>query len=235
MMFHLIREAYETLSDSERRKAYDTYLKTSSIQKARSSEKPSGKTSAAGGGTGSSSRTNTVEYITTRLNYILWEMEDILTALRKKKMDDLQAGDDIRHWMMEILQFMDRWLLEPAGFGDYFYQARGIKNVRLYRQLAGSPGATEHMPYAGFNDYFYNIRKRMNQFIGKVTAADLMKTAPGTSLKIADNVSEVFRMSYYYLGGINQVLNGKNMVILRFIHSNRIYENDPVSLLGPPS
>ncbi len=211
--FHLILNAYNILIEPVSRSEYDTYLYTSSVLNRR--VKTGIKNLA-------SDRATSLEYFYTQLNFILWEIEDILSAVRRTD-DRTIGGKTIKQWMLEILLFLDRWILEPAGFTDYFYEARKIDKVKLYSRIGMSDNKPGHLPYASFEDYFYDIRKRMNKFIDKIAIGDLIRISESLDVSIVESIKEVMRMSYHYLGSINKILKGEDSSIDKFVHTSKDY------------
>jgi curved DNA-binding protein CbpA len=225
-LFRIIHNAYKTLLSADARKEYDNYLKTSSVIRNRVKSGNSAAPMSRGHAYGNDS----LEYFYTQLNYILWEIEDILNSIKDPKSNIVVSGRSIKQWLLEILFFIDKWVFEPTGFIDYFYEARKIKNEKSYDKIIGRADTSDYQPYVSFEDYFYDIRRRMNKFIDKTGIDDIMKTANGYQVRIIDNMIEAFNLSYYYLGYINLALKGETISIYKFRHTNNVYEKQHLEL-----
>ncbi|OHD13255.1 MAG: hypothetical protein A2086_16965 [Spirochaetes bacterium GWD1_27_9] len=217
VLFQIICNAYKTLVSIEGRKDYDTYLKTSSIINKRFKEIPKDN--------------KPTSYFYAQLNYILWEIEDILHLLRKKNFDKEYNGKSIKQWLLEILLFIDKWILQPNGYVDYFYEARQIDKIKLYGTMEEKGNIVSHKPYVSFEDYFYEIRKRMNKFIEKRNVTDSLETTNNPQVKIINHIIEALKLSFHYLGLINSILSGNIVPITSFKHTNSDYEDQKIFLL----
>ena len=224
MHFQLLLNAYQTLTDEVSRNLYDTYLNTSSVIKKRfksfNKSRPLNKSAGS------------AEYFNNQLNFVLWEIEDILTVLRNRKQDDIVNGKTIKQWLLEILVFIDEWILVPCGLPDYFYEVRRITEIDSYKKIGNQNENREHAPYTNIEDYFYEIRRRMNKFIDLNNAEVLSKVTERHSVKIIDNIMEALLLSYHYLGSVNKYLQEGNTSIYKYIHLNRVYDKEQKKFLG---
>jgi hypothetical protein len=108
----------------------------------------------------------------------------------------------MRQYVLKILTFLDKWVLEPAGYQDYFMEARRMKRLdpRVYINTIGmNPGRPGHSPYASVTDYFYNIRKRMDSFLDKAASLELLGNIPGHDIRLVDCVIEAQHLAVHYL------------------------------------
>jgi curved DNA-binding protein CbpA len=222
LRFQIIYNAYKILSDANARIAYDNYLKTSTVIKNQSKNKTKNSLDDAA---------DSLEYFHRGLNFILWEIEDILSLIKAGNDDRAVGGKSVKEWLLEILIFIDKWILEPGGFPDYFYEARRIDKIKHSERFIDKKSAGLHKAYVSLEDYFYEIRKRMSRFIENIKLQEMMKTIEGYDIRIIDTIIEALRMSYHYLGNINSILKGENISIKKFIHSNTVYEEYPVKLI----
>lgn len=58
--------------------------------------------------------------------------------------------------LMRILTFLDQWVLSPAGYVDYFMEARGLErlNPAAYLELICQPsGRLSHFPFTSVSNY----------------------------------------------------------------------------------
>jgi curved DNA-binding protein CbpA len=203
--FIVIHHAYTVLADPEARAEYDHYLRSSAA--VAGMKKSAHGTSSALPGSGS------WESILADLNFILWDIEDNIR-------DDRAGRTDTA--MMKILVFIDKWVLIPAGFPDYFYQARQIDaQVTDTLSIEGLSGdsARGHRPYVSVRNYFYDIRKRANKMLEKASAQGLMSIIGGTELRIIDCVIESVNLARHTLNFIAVERN-----IPEFKHSHSYFE-----------
>lgn len=217
VLFQVIYNAYTTLTSEEKRKEYDTYLKTSSVI--------TNKSACSGFKPGS------IEYVCHQFNFILWEIEDILNATKKTGHIKVYSGHTIHTWLMKILIFIDKWVLEPAGYGDYFYEARNIKDKKVSDFLENGFNSKTHQPYANIYDYFYQIRKRMNTFIGNITTKDILQPIPDSPVTLLDCIFESQKLSYHYLGSLNLIIKKELSSITRFNHTHKCFDSSHRELL----
>lgn len=60
-----------------------------------------------------------LDYLLKQFNYILWEVEDILLFTKGTYNNNRYGGKTITEWLLVILEFIDNWILYPAGYIDY--------------------------------------------------------------------------------------------------------------------
>ena len=205
LQFRIIKDAYEILSNPESRREYDTYLETSLVfTKNRTAPFSRKKQSIA-------------EDLCDRMNYILWEIEDLLQGNNNpERIPDVR----IHPWLMQILAFFDEKILEPAGFPDYFYEARQIRADRYTDRVIKSPERKSHKPYINIKDNFYQIRKRMDRMIAQITDKNLSQKNQTNGIILLDAIFEGLKLAYHYLGGIQLYLSGKNESVPTFAHTD---------------
>lgn len=208
--FLMIRHAYDILSDTTSRAAYDNYLKnTRIIRKQQTSE--------------GQPETEPLEYLKSQLNFILWETEDLVTLLKQGGTDRLAGGKTLRLWLLEILIFLDLWILTPSGQPGY------LETLRISGETSRNPD--ELLPWIRIGDYQFDLRKRMNRFLENSEPADFERKIGGSEIRIADAALEALGLAYHYLSGINSVLKGDQDTLFRFRHTRPEFERQPVFFL----
>lgn len=194
LFFRIIHQAYEILSNPEKKAAYDRFLESSrvfnqSVTNARGQIPCEQVVSASA-------------YLGGQFNYLLWEIEDLLDDLWKNQKPWADRAKP-ETWILKILHFWDKWILGPNGFPDYFYQARKMETPGYDAKAFTVNNKNLHQPYRDIVDYFYQIRIRMNKFIGKIGKLDLQNPLFGYNITTLDTLLEAQRMAYYYIGAIN--------------------------------
>ena len=204
--FRVIYNAYAVLSDALRRSRYDSYLRTSVFAGADDTPLDASRVSSMGS-------------ILSHLNVILWDVEDIVRA--RPDWDRVVDGAPLSDYLLRILRFIDRWVLGPAGYPDYFYQARQMSapsEIRVPIHDRRAPPL--HRPFVNLEDYFYNIRRRTDRFLGGTSLEALMGTIPESEVRLVDCVLEAHNHGAHYLGHIQDALSGAADSIPPFRHSN---------------
>ncbi len=237
--FRMIYNAYSVLTDPVKREEYNTYLRTSSAlniwrkgahygKRKRVSALPA----MAGSPYGSP------EAVFGRLNYLLWDIEDLLgrnnaiTWNREKRnkvfIDWNREYGGMPFWrhILKILTFIDKWVLEPAGFRDYFMDARKLERIDpadYFKEDNFKEVNPAHRPFVSVSDYFYNIRKRMDSFMKHARAVDLVRALPECGLRLIDCIFEAENYTVHYMTCLNRALGGEAVEIPPFRHSNACF------------
>ncbi len=171
--FAVILNAWTILGDPVSRKSYDDYLRSRHERPgfvpvrpppARHQPRP---------------RVNTADLFHNQLNSLLWDIEDLMSRNR--------PGDQTV--LLEVLAFIERWVLVPAGFRDHFMDARQMQPLHPLQHaeaLSRPPAIGEHLPFVSLADYFYDIRKRMNRFLERFPQLDLLGTDPESGRRLID-------------------------------------------------
>jgi hypothetical protein len=187
------------LTDPAQREEYDTYLRMSSVFKKLSTSPPSTDKALPAG---KRDITDSPEQVTGHLNVLLWDIEDFIQGRNEEYLNSTYGDRTVRHYLLLILTFIDKWVLETAGYPDYFMEARQLKKIdpRDYvTMLEGKRDTGIHIPYAGLTDYFYDVRKRMDRFLANISIRDLFEKTAGPGLRLIDCVIEAQNFSVHYL------------------------------------
>lgn len=194
--FILISNAYKILSDSIKRREYDAYLRGSLACRKRKKKAPARRTAPAKKSTlpvkaGEVFRSN--EELLNHLNFLLWDIEDVISGQHHRDAGKSSSG----FYILKILTFIDKWVLTPAGYPDYFMEARKMKRTDPtdYNNLYGRG----HRPYVNVTDYFYDIRKKMDRFLERGRMNDLLKKNPGYEFRLIDCIVEAQNYAVHYL------------------------------------
>ena len=217
--FRVIYNAYSVLSDAAKRREYDAYLKTSSIF-GKSDSYPA----AAGTNRNRQHIPSTIDTLATllnHLNYILWDIEDLLHA--KPDWNRTFDGLPLHEYVFRILSFIEKWILDAAGFPDYFFEARRI-SVPSKAALFSAGRKTGHRPFVSLDDYFYNIRLRTDKFLNRAKLIDFLEPVPGTKVHIIDCVFEAHNYGVHYLGCLKSALAGEIESIPPFQYTDSCFD-----------
>lgn len=218
--FRLIHEAYSVLSDPQQREQYDIYLRTSAVI----NRMKSGGLNLLPGDKGR--RFDSPEIILGNLNIILWDIEELMNYKNHTVWNQLLG--EYRFWenILMVLLFIDRWVFEPAGFPDYYRQARKLDKVDFarYRDLYFGDRPDRHKPYVDVTDYFYDIRKRADKMIGRITASDFNTPIPECDVTLIDCIFEAYRFAVYTVGYLNKAVKGEIGDIPSFPYSGDCFD-----------
>lgn len=218
--FKVIHNAYVVLSNPATRREYDAYLATSNVFASsnrvvtnRPSVRPTSRAVL---------RTNALSIVLDHLNYILWDIEELV---RLKPKLDLKIGDfTVQAYVLMMLTFIDKWILDTSGFPDYFFQAR---KMAVPPKFGGTPALPHvapqsgHRPYVNVDDYFYSIRKRADRLLSSARLVDLFAPVLDETIRVIDCILEAHNYCFHYLGHMRRVLNGEAEDIPPFHHSDR--------------
>jgi hypothetical protein len=225
--FVLLLNAYNTLVDPVKRKEYDTYLTTSNIFRHRGKTAPAKKT-ALPGKAGDIYKSN--KELFNHFNVLLWDIEDFLRNKNKPDWNFKNNNVSLQRYVLKILTFIDKWVLEPAGYLDYFMEARKmgrIDPVEYINTIGFNQGKSGHGPYVSMTDYFYDIRKRMDRFLNYTTACDLVNNIPDYNIRLIDCIIEAQNYAIHYLSYLPQMQAGELRDIPPFKHSNPCFLEKP--------
>lgn len=224
--FKIIHNAYDTLIFPEKRKAYDIYLQNSKIifktdvtNKIKNVYKSDNVNN------------NFLNNLCTNFNFIFWEIEDIINKNIKNQSNNILNGLTVEQWVLKILVFIDKWVLTPSGFEDYFFKSRKIDDKKAFDYIKIKSNNNSHAPYADIHDYFYATRMRLNKFIQNIKEEDILKKMENYPVIIIDNIFEAQRFSYHYLGILNLCINKKIINFIKFHFSNKCYDDNSLSQL----
>ncbi|HUX52059.1 MAG TPA: J domain-containing protein [Spirochaetia bacterium] len=211
--FTIILNAYNVLSDAQARREYDA------VTGAPASQRPISRSPAHANQT--ATRADAFDH----LNFILWDIEDFIRA--KHDLDQKIGNKPIGDYIHMMLAFIDGWVLETAGFPDYFYQARKMFPVSdiAATLTPGSTGrGTGHRPYVNLTDYFFAVRKRTDKLISSAKLIDLLATVPGKPVRLIDCVLEAHNYCAHYLACLRGVVHGTVNEIPAFHHPDSCYD-----------
>jgi len=211
--FTIILNAYNVLSDPRARHEYDAVTRPTARQR------PISRSPAQ------ASQTAIREDVFDHLNFILWDIEDFIRA--KHDLDRRIGNKSIGDYILMMLTFIDRWVLETAGFPDYFYQARKMfpaSDIAAAFTPGGTGRGTGHRPYVNLTDYFFAVRKRTDKLISSAKLIDLLATVPGKPVRLIDCVLEAHNYCAHYLACLRGVVHGTDNVIPPFHHPDSCYD-----------
>ena len=223
-IFKMINNAYRVLSDPLKRNEYDAYIRSGNVLKNRKKGASFGVNTLPGMPGWSY---GSLETVSSHINFLLWDIEDFI----RNKMDFYNReinGKPLWRYILLILSFIDKWALRPAGYPDYFLEARGVSDSEVidrFYDFSFQPGRIVHRPFVNIRDYFYNIRKRMDKFLNNLRISDLIKPVPGSQLRFLDCIFEVQNHTIHYLFYLNRALEGEAENIPPFSHSNPCFVN----------
>lgn len=212
--FILISNAYDTLSDPQKRKEYDDCLLQSRVLRGKQkSAGPQGHFLTSGEGYSS------YDALLNHFNFILWDIEDWIR-------DRVGSNNVYGQNLLMVLAFIDQWVLTPAGFRDYFMEARQMKGLKPTDYLRDyfNPANTAHRSFVSMSDYFYNIRKRMDRFISKTRMSDLFAPLQGYDVRLIDCIMEAQNYAIHILGGLSRMRDGTQSGISPFAHSRPCFQ-----------
>lgn len=215
-LFRVIHNAYSTLSDPEKRQRYDAYLNSSAVFSGVSGRAAESQRFVPPPGI-SDPTSNTLETLLGHLNYVLWDIEDLIRS--QPDWARTFSGNSVRGYVLEMLRFIDKWILTRAGFPDYFFQARRMDLPAEIGALSVEGGGG-HRPFVSLSDYFYNVRVRTDKFLKSAKLVDLIKPVADTEVRIIDSVLEAHNLCVHYLAGLKAALAGQREAISRFRHTD---------------
>ena len=217
--FRVIFNAYSILSDAAKRREYDAYLSTSAAFGPANG--PAGDAEATGQRRKILGVSNTLETLLGHLNYVLWDIEDFIRS--QPDWSRTYSGISLREYVLKMLTFIDKWILSPAGFPDYFFQARGMitppnSGMLSVEQTGG------HRPFVSMEDYFFNVRMRTDKVLKRAKLIELLEPQAGSGVRIIDCVFEAHNLCVHYLAGLKSALAGQVDSIPQFRHSDPCFD-----------
>ena len=204
-IYRIILNSYKILSQSEKRREYDTYLNRSKY---------------VGDFGNIEIKTLTGGFISSQLlnqiNISLWEINDLI--------NEYPDPADIREYLLRILTFLDKWVLEPGGFPDCFMEARRMQRLdpREYIRILSNPlPPGVYLPYRNLQDYFHDIRKRADKFLSRYDKLTDWNETTDQPVSLTDSLIEYNNLAVHYL---SYLLNpGKESAVPEFIFSNSAF------------
>lgn len=223
--FKTIHNAYTVLSNPRARQEYDSCLDSGNAAAFSTHMSRSGRRVPAG--LLSSNQADVVTLVLDHMNFVLWDIEELLHWPRKSGWPIGERSP--QDYVLMMLTFLDKWVLDSAGYPDYFFEARKISpaaRIGGSSQLPYSNSLLGHKPYTSIEDYFYDIRRRMDRFLSKAKLTDLLGPVGGTSLRLIDCIFEAHNYCVHYLGWIERTERGTFHVVPPFPHSRAAFEGD---------
>jgi len=222
--FILLSNAHTILVDQKKRNEYDNYLRNSILFRNQKKRSP-GTSAALMWKGGDDQRYN--KTLLDHFNFLLWEIEDFIKDRDEKDWSRKYNHIPLRQYILMILAFIDKWILSPAGYRDYFMEARRLNSIdpmEYIKSIGAGQGGNSHHPFAGIADYFYDIRKRMDKFLDKITAKNLLQKIPGHEIRLIDCIIEAQNYTIHYLSYLLQTGEESPDHIPSFTHSNSCFE-----------
>ena len=230
--FVLIANAYATIGNPERRAAYDRFISGSvsgQTGAARRSDAPEKTVIIRAKPRSAANR----DYFENHLNYILWDIGDLLMKDHDWRGNKSYDGNAFRKEALTVLTFIDKWVLEPAGLADHFMDARRLSRIdpRAWintigvKETNGARGA--HAPFTNAENYYYNIRTRMNKYLEKMDALDLFVplVSDAQEIRIVDALIETQKLSFHYIAYMKAIVDGTHTgPVPAFPHSNSAFD-----------
>jgi curved DNA-binding protein CbpA len=192
-IFKLISSSWAVLSDTEKRKEYDSFLDKSHINKEDSSKQDQEDESL-----------DLVESLYEQLNVFLWDIEDFLQKLNPLLFDEIYGTRPLWLYIEKMLRFIDKWALGPQNFDDYFIRITSKTKTR-------------------FLNYFYDIRRRIDREFPLLKSSDLNRILPASTITHMDAVIEVLSHTLYYLNNLINLILGEIDVIEDYSFENVLY------------
>jgi len=200
--FIIIQNAYDILSDSRRRAAYDQFIAASrNFQRVSRHTAPEKKQLP---GTASLS----AEELYRRINILLWDIEDFIRIARNRKtyipFDAQYSSRPLWQYILTMLTFIDRWMLDTA----------------ILTNLCIPPQSTGWVPIA---NYFFALRKRADRMFSAMTDADLLEYSPFSNERKIDCIIESERHTMHYLNFLIRIQNDASVQFGAFECSKPFY------------
>lgn len=202
--FIILYNAYSILSDPDKRKEYDSYLRSSSAFY-NWKIKAGHNRNILAGKTGELDKSN--KALLNYFNFLLWDIEDFIHDKKDTDWEQKYSDIPLRQYILMILAFMDKWVLIPAGFPDYFREARKMERIdplEYIKDTGVNNNRSGHRPFTSVADYFYDIRKRLNKFLKSSKVNELMENIPDHNIRLIDCIVEVQNYTIHYLGYLLQ-------------------------------
>jgi hypothetical protein len=212
--FRVVRNAYDVLSDPARRVEYDTFLSRSAFAFRQGSAAPTEHRR----GWQLAGSTDDAAAILGHLHWVLWDIEDLVRSEPDWAVEF--SGISLQWYVENMLRFIDRWVLTPAGFPGYLHQAA---DLRFHAELSGvvrpGPQVGGHSPFGRVTDYFYHIRLRVDELFRKEKLTDLLRPIPDTDIRLLDSILEAHNYCVHYLAHLKRCLSGEATRVPEFRHT----------------
>jgi curved DNA-binding protein CbpA len=188
--FKLLNNAYSVLTDENKRRDYDLFLRTSRNQHKYADTRKTYQTPPGG---------NLIQTIYNQLNVFLWDIEDFLRDLDPVLLFREYSGTPLWCHVEKMLKYIDKWIFDPQEFEDYAFSLKSRSKM-------------------AFLNYFYSMRIKIDKYFKNLTFDDLVKIVPGYNIMKIDCLFEVFRHTIYYLNNLALLVSGEIITIPDYIY-----------------
>jgi curved DNA-binding protein CbpA len=182
--FKVLHNAYEVLTDKDRKKQYDLFLRARRGQDGKTRDRSPGYTSPE------PKRENSIQNLYSQLNMFLWDIEDFLRDLDPVLLFREYEGTPLWLYLEKLLKYMDKWIFDSREFDDRLFSLHSRSKL-------------------AFLNYFYTIRVRADKYFKELTFDDVVRLVPGLTIMKIDVLFEVFKHTTYYLTNLKLLLSGE--------------------------
>jgi len=206
-LFIAICNAYEILSDIEKRLEYNSFLKNSkSLNNQRKRKKYQRENISLIDDTAFFS----LENILSHINILLWDIE-LFIKDHSDKLDLIIEDLTLNKHLIKILTYIDAWILYPGGFHDYFMRARkkADLSIKEYIDFIDSGDELGHRPFYTLDSYYYDVRKRIDRFLNEAQKDLMYTTIVGTEISIFESIIEIQNFVIHYMTFLNKNISGE--------------------------
>lgn len=199
-VFKIINDAYQFLSDEDKKQEYDSYIQRKSRLPREDNPVRSSKKQAK------APIYSSPEVVFSQINRFLWDIEDFISGTGAHILQQQVSANPLHWYVIKILSFIDKWLLGPAGYENYFLGKPGRSKVQIM-------------------NYFYNLRIRVDKHFKELTFSDLAVPFPGYDINTLDAVFEAEKHTVHYLSHMEDFVSGHTGVIPEYQFSKMIWAN----------
>jgi hypothetical protein len=179
--FKVLLNAYEILTDKQKRNQYDAYLRS---RRGQETQSRSGTTDSG------PEPENTLQSIYNQINMLLWDVEDFLRELDPVLLFKEYTGTPLWLYVEKLLTYIDKWIFNPKGFEEPLF------SIKSHTKLA-------------FLNYFYHIRVGIDKYFKDLSFDDLVRLLPEYNIMKIDVLLEVCKHTTFYLANLKLLLSGE--------------------------
>ncbi|MEI8096261.1 MAG: DnaJ domain-containing protein [Spirochaetales bacterium] len=211
-MFLAVKNAYEALSDPDRRSEVESFVRTSGAVRAEGSLAPRP-------GSIPDPKPNPWE---NDLNYLMWDLDDLVNA------PIFPRG--FAHPIMDFLTYLDKWVLMPAKFtSSPARDAReGARDPRSYIDFFMYQKRTVPCEFRSVQDYFFDVKSRVMGFqswtdpglVNEIKGVRLMARLDAMREQLLYHLMRSQRIGFYYMFEFERVRKGLKPSVDLFVHEN---------------